>query len=158
MRGVGKLGIAAIALLAATPVRAVDDRHSYSLINAGGGRVDFADQAARMGQNGFVNFSILTVLATGNVAYSLRDVSLNCAKAEIATLTNTNYAANGAPLPSEPVDSTIQPITTGTLGQALQAVVCNGVDPFPRSKAILGITAAVAKAHDLIAAMGPPAK
>ena len=88
MRGAGRSGIAAVGLvlLAATPSRAADDEHSYSLINASTGRIDFADQNARMGQNGFVNFTILTVLATGSVAYSLSQVSINCAKAQLATV------------------------------------------------------------------------
>lgn len=160
MCGAGRSGIAAVGLmlLAATPLRAADDDHSYSLINASAGRIDFADQNARMGQNGFVNFTILTVLPTGSVAYSLSQVSINCAKAQIATVTNTNYATNGAQLPSEPFDASVQPINVGTLGQAMQVVVCNGVDPYPRSKAIKGLSAAVAKAHELIAAQTAPAK
>jgi hypothetical protein len=158
MRGAGKFGFMALALLAASPSWALDDEHSYSLINASTGRVDFADQNARMGQNGFVNFTILTVLATGSVAYSLSQVSINCAKAQLATVTNSNYAANGAQLPADTVDSTVQPISTGTLGQSLQVVVCNGVDPYPRSKAIKGLSAAVAKARELIAAQVPAKK
>jgi hypothetical protein len=149
-----------LALLAAqSGLCWADDDHFYSLINASAGRVDFADENGHMAQKGFVTFTILTVLATGNVGYSLSQLSINCNRAEIATLENANYASNGAALPSQPVDSAVQPIATGTLGQALQAVICKGVDPYPRSKAIKSITAAVAKAHGLLAALQvPPAK
>src|SRR5471032_3362412 len=79
----------ALALLAGQSgmaLAAMDDTHSYSLINASDSRVDFADQNAHMAQGGFVTFTILTVLPAGNVAYSLSQVSINCGKAQLATL------------------------------------------------------------------------
>jgi hypothetical protein len=153
MRRIGGLTAGLLALLAAQPLLAADDVHSYSLINASASRVDFADEHAQLAKNGFVTFSILTVFPSGKVAYSLAQVSINCNLSQIATLANENHAANGAALPSEAVDSTAQPISTGTLGQALHIVVCTGVDPYPRSKVVNGVAAAVAKAHDLFAAM-----
>jgi hypothetical protein len=146
-------GIGVVALLAgSSPVWAAAELHSYSLINASASRIDFADQKAQLGKNGFVNFSILTVLATGKVAYSISEVSMNCSSSQISTVSNTNYAANGTLLPADAVDTSVQLIKQGTLGQSLQLVVCVGVDPYPRSKAVNGVAAAVAKAHELLAA------
>jgi hypothetical protein len=146
-----------LALLAGN-AQAADEVHYYSMINASATRIDYADENARLGKNGFETFSILTVLASGNVAYSLSEMSINCGSAQLATLSNVNYAANGALLPSEAVDPAPQPISAGTVGQALQAVACTGVDPYPRSKALKGLAAAVAKARELIAAQDKTAK
>ena len=144
-----------MALLAGAgvPTWAADDVHTYSLINASATRIDFADENAHMAKNGFMTFNILTVLATGPVAYSLSEVSINCSSSRIATTSNANYAANGTLLPTEAVDATPQPVTPGTLGQALQIVVCTGVDPYPRSKSIKGAAGALAKARELLATL-----
>jgi hypothetical protein len=154
MRCAGVSGFLLVLLaVPAAPLWAADEVHSYSLINASASRIDFADQNAHMSPNGFMTFSILTVLPTGKVAYSLAQVSINCNLSRIATAENQNYAADGVALPSEAVDPAPQPIVEGTLGQALQIVACTGVDPYPRSKVINGIAGAVAKAHELLAAM-----
>jgi hypothetical protein len=142
----------AVFLAWSGPVWAAAELHSYSLINASASRIDFADQNAQLGKDGFVSFSILTVLAAGKVAYSISEVSINCSSSQIATVSNTNYAANGTELPADAVDTTTQPIKPETLGQSLQIVVCTGVDPYPRSKAVNGAAAAIAKAHELLAA------
>ena len=148
-----------LLLAGSSPVWAAAELHSYSLINASASRIDFADQNAQLGKNGFVTFSILTVLASGPVAYSLSEVSINCSSSQIASVSNANYATNGTELPAaEAVDTTPQTIKPGTVGQSLQVVVCTGVDPYPRSKALIGIAAAVAKAHELLAAQAAPAK
>lgn len=158
MRGVAAIGVTVAAILAAAGnLWAAEAVHYYSLINASAARVDFADEKGQMGKAGFVSFSILTVLPAGPVAYSMSRVSLSCAGAQIATLENANYAANGAPLPSDTVDPAPQPITKGTLGQSLRDVVCNGLDPYPRSKAIKGVADTVTRAHELMAALKEPA-
>ena len=149
------LSAAALALLAGAggPLWAADAGHTYSLINASATRIDFADENAHMAKNGFMTFNILTVLASGSVAYSMSEVSINCSSSLIATISNANYGFNGALLPTEAVDATPQPVTPGTLGQALQVVVCTGVDPYPRSKSVKGTAGALAKAHDLFATL-----
>ena len=151
----GRNGIAALTLLAgvASPVFAADPVHTYSLINASATRIDFADEAGHMAKNGFMTFNILTVLASGSVAYSMSEVSIHCASSRIATISNANYAANGSLLPTETLDTAPQPITPGTLGQALHLVICTGVDPYPRSKSIKGADRALAKARDLFATL-----
>ncbi len=157
MRMGGKILIAAALL--ALPAHAADlNEPSLALINASATRVDFADQHAHLAKSGFVNFNIVTVLADSD-GYALSQVSLNCSSKQIATLSNANYSAKGAVLPTPAVDVAPQPIAAGTLGQALQTVVCNGADPYPRAKPITSIPAALTKAHDLMAALkANPAK
>lgn len=158
MRGLRKIQVAVLLLmLGAAPAMAAEE-NIYTLINASATRVDYAQQGAHMLKGGFVSFTVLTVLPAGPVAWSLSNISINCGKAQIATLSNANYAANGAPLAVDAVDSAVQPITPGTLGQFMQVAVCNGVDPYPRSKPMTGLKAAVAKARDLFAAIQTPGK
>ena len=147
--GLGALFLAAAA--AAGPSRA-DDGRSYMLVNAGTERADFAETHAQRRPDGSVTLAVLTVFAAGPVAYSVNQVSINCASAKIATLSSVTYSAAGAEVPHEAVDSSPQPITAGTLGQALQMSICNGADLYPRSKVIDDTANAVAKGRDLIAA------
>jgi len=129
------------------------DLPTYQLINAGSGRVDFAQQNARHQRDGSVSLSILTVLASGKVAYSMSDVSLNCAASTFAALGTLNYDSHGQPLQADPVDATPRKIQDGTVGQSLKLFICDGADPYPRAKMINGVPAALSKAHDLIGAM-----
>ena len=146
-----KFAAAFLALMAGSlPAQADDDRY-YNLINASTTRVDFGDQNAKRRPDGAMVFSILTVFASGPVAYAFSQVSLNCASQQIATLANETHAEGGAIIPHDAVDTTPQAIATGTLGQSLKVVVCDGADPYPRSKLIKGTQNAISKAHDLIA-------
>jgi hypothetical protein len=151
------IGVCA-ALLLPTLLLAVDgalaaDEPTYTLINAGSGRVDFAQQNARHQRDGSVTLSILTVLASGPVAYAMSDISLNCAGSTFASLSNVNYDSHGQSLPSDPVDSAPRKIQDGTVGHSLKLFICEGADPYPRAKMLNGVRAALSKAHDLIDAM-----
>jgi hypothetical protein len=129
------------------------DKPTYILINAGAGRVDFAEQNAQHQRDGSVTLSILTVLASGKVAYAMSDISLNCAASTFAALGNVNYDAHGQVLPSDPTDASPIKIQAGTVGQSLKLFICDGADPYPRAKMLDGVPAAISKAHDLIDAM-----
>jgi hypothetical protein len=126
---------------------------TYILINAGSGRVDFAEQNAHHQRDGSVTLSILTVLSNGKVAYAISNVSVNCATSTFASLDNINYDGHGQVLPSDAMDSAPQKIQAGTVGYSLKLFICDGVDPYPRAKMLNGVPAALSKAHDLIDAM-----
>jgi hypothetical protein len=156
MRNRGGIRVAAIlvALAAAgTGASRADDTHAYNLINASVSRVDFADQKAQRRPDGSIIFSILTVFASGPVSWSLSQVSLNCASSQIATLANETHAESGAITPHDALDAAPQPIAPGTLGQALKVVVCDGADPYPRSKLVNGTDSAIALGRKMIATM-----
>ncbi len=139
-------------LLLASAARAANSP-TYILINAGSGRVDFAEQNAHHQRDGSVTLTILSVLASGKVAYAMSDVSINCAASTYASLNTVNYDNHGQVLASEAVDPTPAKIQPGTVGQSLKLFICDGADPYPRAKMIDGVSAALSKAHDLIAAM-----
>jgi hypothetical protein len=153
MQRAGGIGFAAflsaLAVFGVGPSRA-DDAHSYNLVNASASRVDFADQKAQRRSDGSIIFSILTVFAAGPVSWSLSQVSLNCASQQIATLANETHGADGAITPHEALDTAAQPIAPATLGRALKVIVCDGADPYPRSKLINGTATAIALGHQMI--------
>jgi hypothetical protein len=126
---------------------------TYILINAGSGRVDFAEQNAHHQRDGSVTLTILSVLASGKVAYAMSDVSINCGASTYASLTILNYDNHGQVLPSEATDPTPVKIQPGTVGQSLRLFICEGADPYPRAKMLDGVPAALSKAHELIQAM-----
>ena len=142
-----------VALLALSAGARAADEPTYILVNAGAGRVDFAQQNARHQRDGSVTLSILTVLADNKVAYAMSDVSLNCGASTFAALGNVNYDSHGQQMAADPVDSTPQKIQEGTVGQSLKLFICEGVDPYPRAKMLNGVSAALSKARDLIGAM-----
>ena len=152
MRCVYRVGFALLMLAAAAAPLRADDGHSYMLVNAGTGRADFADEHAQRRPDGSVTLPVLSVYAAGPAAYSIDQISINCAGATIATLSSVTYSAAGSEVPHPAMDSSAQPIKTGTLGQALQMSICNGADLYPRSKAINDTANAVARGRDLIAA------
>jgi hypothetical protein len=146
------LGLLLIPLFLAAGARAADSP-TYILINAGSGRVDFAEQNAHHQRDGSVTLTILSVLASGKVAYAMSDISINCAATTSATLNTLNYDSHGQVLPSEAADPTPAKIQDGTVGHALKVFICDGADPYPRAKMIDGVSAALSKAHELITAM-----
>jgi hypothetical protein len=149
-RGTGFAALlSALAVVGGGPSRA-DDTHSYNLINASASRVDFADQKAQRRSDGSIIFSILTVFPAGPVSWSLSQVSLNCASQQIATLASETHAADGAIVPHDALDTAAQPIAPATLGQALKVIVCDGADPYPRSKLINGTDSAIALGRKMI--------
>lgn len=153
MRGVKSLGFAVpMLVIAGGGSSLADDGHSYLLVNAGTERVDFADEHAQRHPDGSVTLPVLSVYASGPVAYSINQISINCASAKIATLSSLTYSAAGAVVPHAAEDTDIHAIAPGTLGQALQLSICNGADLYPRSKVINDTANAVAKGRDLIAA------
>src|ERR1700760_1587065 len=85
MRGFVKAGaVAAVWLGLVASAMAAGDEHSYFLVNAGQGRVDFADQNARHQRDGSVSLSLLSVFPSGRQAYAISQVSLNCAQQTLA--------------------------------------------------------------------------
>jgi hypothetical protein len=77
-------------------------------------------------------------------------VTLNCASLKNQLVTEINYSSDGKQtvLPGEAEATAIKP---GTLGDVLKHYICDGLDPYPRSKSIKGLDAALSKAQDLIA-------
>ena len=140
-------GLAALAL--ATPGRAATDRY-YTLINADATHAQFADDNAKRSADGTVRLSLLTVPSASAIAYSISEVTINCASLKSRTLSTTSYTADGRaslPAPGEPEAIAIQP---GTLGMVLKNYICDGIDPYPRSKTFKSLQDALDRGHDLI--------
>jgi hypothetical protein len=78
-------------------------------------------------------------------------MTLNCGTQKVQTLAGVSYHRDGAksPIEGEAAATTIKP---GTLGNVLKQYICDGVDPYPRSKTINGIKDVISRASDLIAA------
>jgi hypothetical protein len=131
------------------PGRAQED-HYYSMISVDAANAQFADDNAQRGADGSIRFSIVRVPDSGPIAYSISQVTINCASLKNQTLSGINYARDGTPSPfaGEAEATAIKP---GTLGDVLKRYICDGLDPYPRSKSIKGLQAAISRAHDLIA-------
>ena len=100
-----------------------------------------------------IHLAILRVPASGSgaIAYSISQVTLNCASLKNQLVSEINYASDGkeTALPGETEAIAIKP---GTLGDVLKRYICDGLDPYPRSKSIKGLSATRSKAQDLITA------
>lgn len=142
----------AAALAWTSPGRAQED-HYYSMISVDTTNAEFADDNAQRDHDGTIHLSILRVPASGSspIAYSISQVTLNCASLKNQLISEVNYAGDGKQtiLPGE---AEATPIKPGTLGDVLKRYICDGIDPYPRSKSIKGLAAARAKAQDLITA------
>jgi hypothetical protein len=130
------------------PVRAQED-HFYSLISVDTTNAEFADDNAQRAADGSIRLAILRVPASGPVAYTITQVTLNCASLKNQLVSAVDYSSDGKQtvLPGE---TEATPIKPGTLGEVLKHYICDGLDPYPRSKSIKGLKAAISKTHDLI--------
>jgi len=139
-----------VAALALTPQGRAQEDHYYSMVSVDATHAEFADDNAQRAADGSIRLSILRVPDSGPVTYAISQVTLNCASLKNQLVSEVDYAADGKQItmPGE-VDST--PIKPGTLGDVLKQYICDGLDPYPRSKSIKGLQAALSKAHDLIA-------
>jgi len=138
------------AVLALTaPGRAQED-HYYSLVSVDTTNAEFADDNARRAADGSIHLSILKVPQSGPIAYTITEVTLNCASLKNQIMSAMDYSSDGklTPQPGETEATAIKP---GTLGDVLKRYICDGVDPYPRSKSIKGLDAALSKTQDLIA-------
>jgi len=139
-----------LAVLALTaPGRAQED-HYYSLVSVDTTNAEFADDNARRAADGSIHLSILKVPQSGPIAYTITEVTLNCASLKNQIMSAMDYSSDGklTPQPGETEATAIKP---GTLGDVLKRYICDGVDPYPRSKSIKGLDAALSKTQDLIA-------
>ena len=82
-----------------------------------------------------IRLSILRVPDSGPTAYAISQVTLNCASLKNQTVSGTNYSSDGKASPFEG-EAESAPIKPGTLGDVLKRYICDGVDPYPRSKSI----------------------
>src|ERR1700722_15252829 len=129
----------------ASAARAQED-HYYTLISVDTSNAEFADDNAQRGADGSIRLSILRVPETGAVAYIVTQVTLNCASLKAQQVSAIAYASDGKQtvLPGE---AEATPIKPGTLGDVLKRYICDGLDPYPRSKSIKGLQAALSKSH-----------
>jgi hypothetical protein len=132
------------------PARAAED-HYYTLIAVDNANATFADDNAQRGRDGTIRLTLLQVPETGAIAYSTHQVMINCASKQNQMLEGVNFSRTGAQSPIEG-DAAPAPIKPGTLGQVLQRYICDGLDPYPRSKTIKSLDDALSRARDLIAA------
>jgi hypothetical protein len=138
------------ALAWASPGGAQED-HYYSLVSVDVTNAEFADDNALRDHDGTIRLSILRVPVSGPIAYAVSQVTLNCASLKNQLISEISYTSDGKQtvLPGEAEATAIKP---GTLGDVLKRYICDGLDPYPRSKSIKGLQAAISKTQDLIAA------
>jgi len=145
-----RLAPAVLAVLALTaPGRAQED-HYYSLISVDTNSAEFADDNAQRATDGSIRLSILRVPQSGPIAYAVSEVTLNCASLKYQLVSAMNYTSDGKQM-DLPGETDATPIKPGTVGDVLKRYICDGLDPYPRSKSIKGLDAALSKAQDLIA-------
>jgi hypothetical protein len=138
------------ALSWTSPGRAQED-HYYSLVSVDSSNAEFADDNAMRNQDGSIRLSILRVPVSGPIAYAISNVTVNCASLKEQLLSEINYTSDGKQtvLQGEAEPTAVKP---GTLGDVLKRYICDGLDPYPRSKSIKGLKALISKAQDLMAA------
>jgi hypothetical protein len=146
---VSALGVTAALAVLAIPARAAEERY-YTLINVDSTKAEFADDNAQRDRDGSIRLTVLSVPDAGAIAYSTRQVMLNCASQKTQMLAGVNFSRDGARSPIEG-EAAAGPIKPGTLGAVLKRYICDGVDPYPRSKTIKGLDDALSRARDLIA-------
>jgi len=132
------------------PGRAQED-HYYSLISVDTTNAEFADDNAKRAADGSIRLSILRVPQSGPIAYTITQVTLNCASLKNQIISAADYSSDGKQTP-QPGEGEATAIKPGTLGDVLKHYICDGLDPYPRSKSIKGLQAALSKTQDLIAA------
>jgi hypothetical protein len=144
--------LTALALAAlCAPVLAADSDHSYTILTVSKDHAIFADEAAHMVPHGYVKLTLLTVPGLEKAAYQISQVEISCSASLLIDISAVPYRADGTAMAGTPQDPTPKPIVAGTVGEAIQKYTCEGADPYPRSKALTGIPAAMDKAKDLIA-------
>ncbi len=123
---------------------------SYTLINVDKNAAQFADDNGKRGRDGSIRMSVLQVPDSGPISYSVHQMMINCATLKVQTLEGVNYSRGKrpSPVPGEAEPTIIQ---TGTLGMVLKHYICEGIDPYPRSKTFKTLDDAVERAHELIA-------
>ncbi len=145
------LGLMATCAIAGSslPVRAAEE-HFYTLINVDKTSAAFAEDSAKRGRDGSIRMTVLRVYEGGPIAYATYQMMLNCAAKKAQTLEGMNYSRDGRPSVIEgEAEATV--IKTGTLGAVLRGYICDGVDPYPRSKTIKSLADARERAVELIA-------
>lgn len=137
-------------VLAAIGAQAAEDRY-YTLIAVDTASATFADDNAQRGRDGSIRITLLQVPETGAIAYSTHQVMINCGTKQTQVLEGVNYSRSGGTSPIEG-EAAPGPIKPNTIGSVLQHYICDGVDPYPRSKTIKSLDDARSRARDLIAA------
>src|ERR1700735_859345 len=77
-----------------TPVRAQAD-HYYSLISVDTTNAEFADDNAQRSADGSIRLSILRVPQSGPIAYTISQVTLNCASLKNQIISAMDYTSDG---------------------------------------------------------------
>ena len=139
-----------LAATALTSRGQAQEDHYYSLVSVDTTNAAFADDNAKRAADGSIRLSILKVPDSGPIAYAISQVTLNCASLKNQVVSAVNYASDGTQT-ALPGEGDATPIKPGTLGEVLKRYICDGVDPYPRSKSIKGLQAAISKTHDLVA-------
>ena len=95
--------------------------------------------------------TIRKVPEAGATAYSTHQVMINCGTKQSQMLEGVSFSRTGAqsPIEGEAAPAAIRP---NTIGSVLQHYICDGADPYPRSKTIKSLDDALSRARDLIAA------
>jgi len=137
-------------ILAVASARAAED-HYYTLIAVDTASATFADDNAQRDRDGSIRLTLLQVPQAGAIAYSTHQVMINCASKQTQVLEGVNFSRSGTQSPIEG-EAAPGPIKPNTIGSVLQHYICDGIDPFPRSKTIKSLDDALSRAGDLIAA------
>jgi hypothetical protein len=130
--------------------KAAED-HYFTMISVDATTAVFADDNARRDRDGTVHLSIVRVPESGAISYATNNITLNCATQMSQMVSGGNYHRDGGKSPIEG-DAAAAPIKPGTLGDVLKRYICDGVDPYPRSKTIEGLKEVISRAGDLIEA------
>ena len=141
----------ALVTAAFTATAKAADDHYFTIVSVDTTSAFFADDNARRDRDGTVHLSIVRVPESGAISYATDNITLNCATQKSQVISGVNYHRDGGQSPIEG-EAAAGPIKAGTLGNVLKQYICDGVDPYPRSKTIEGIKDVLSRAGDLIAA------
>ena len=141
----------ALVTAAFTAAAKAADDHYFTIVSVDTSSAIFADDNARRDRDGTVHLTIVRVPDSGAISYAINNITLNCASQKSQMVSGVNYHRDGGQSPIEG-EAAAGPIKPGTLGDALKRYICDGVDPYPRSKTIEGIKEVISRAGDLIAA------
>lgn len=142
--------LAALALAGfSVSVQAADD-HTYTLVAADKASATFADDTAKRSRDGWIRLSILRVFDTGAIAYTNTQMMLHCGTQKAQTLDGVTYSRDGHRPTVTAAEAEATTIKPGTLGMVIKGYICDGADPYPRSKTLKSLDDALERAAELI--------
>jgi hypothetical protein len=131
------------------PVQAAEE-HFYTLIAADKTSATFAEDSARRFRDGTIRLNVLRVFDGGAIAYSNTQMMLTCATSKAQTLEGMTYSRDGKKI-ATPAEAEATAIKPETLGMVLKRYICEGIDPYPRSKTLKSLDDALERGPELIA-------